>query len=116
MPWSPTVWLTKVDAAGMPVNANAKYVIDLILANQVTPKPKFEPIDLAIAVGLVPDCAMQVTRTYEAGELSPYQPAEPCGCYFEAKATGKAPPTCSACDDSKPCATGACRHGYCEAR
>lgn len=116
IPWSPTVWLTKVDAGGTPLNANAKYVIDLILANQVTPKPKFEPIDIAIDVGLVPDCAMQVTRSYEAGELSPYQPAEPCGCYFEAKATGKAPATCMSCAETKPCATGACRHGYCEAR
>jgi hypothetical protein len=116
VPWSPTVWLTKVDESGVPTNANARYVIDLILANEVTPKPKFEPIDIAISVGLVPDCAMGVTRAYEAGELSLYQPAEPCGCYFEAKATGKAPSACVACDATKPCATGACRHGYCESR
>jgi hypothetical protein len=114
--WSPTVWLTKVDASGVPSNENARYVIDLILANDVTPKPKFEPIDIAITVGLVPDCAMGVTRSFEAGELSPYQAAEPCGCYFEAKATGKPPSACVACDETKPCATGACRHGYCESR
>jgi hypothetical protein len=116
LPWSPTVWLTKVDAAGKPVDREAGYVIDLILANDVTPKPKFEPIDLVVSVGLVPDCAMKVTRSYEAGELSLYQPAEPCGCYFEAKATGKAPAGCLACGEDSPCATGSCRHGYCEVR
>jgi hypothetical protein len=116
VPWSPTVWLTKVDAAGVQVNARAKLVIDLILANAITPKPAFEPIDIAIKVGLVPDCAMRVTRSYEAGELTPYQPAEPCGCYFETKATGKTPVGCVACDANNPCTTGTCRHGYCEAR
>jgi hypothetical protein len=59
---------------------------------------------------------MAVTRTYEAGDLTSYQPAEPCGCYFEAKATGKAPASCVACDETNPCASGACRHGYCESR
>lgn len=116
VPWSPTVWLTKVDTTGKPLNATAAYVIDLILANEVTPRPKFEPIDIAIGVGLVPECAMRVNRSYEAGDLSLYQPAEPCGCYFEAKATGKAPASCLACDATKPCASGVCRHGYCEAR
>lgn len=116
VPWSPTVWLTKVDQNGVPLDREAGYVIDLILANEVTPAPKFEPIDVAIEVGLVPDCAMRVTRSYEAGELSPYQPAEPCGCYFEAKATGVAPRDCVACSAAAPCASGVCRHGYCEAR
>ena len=116
VPWSPTVWLTKVDGSSKPINANAGYVIDLILANAVTPKPKFEPLDLTIGVGLVPDCAMKVTRTFEAGDLSLYQPAEPCGCYFEKKATGTAPASCVSCNDQTPCASGTCRHGYCEAR
>jgi hypothetical protein len=116
LPWSPTVWLTKVDAAGKPISANAGYLVDLILANETTPKPKFEPIDVAISVGLVPDCAMKVTRSFEAGELSPYTPAEPCGCYFEFKATGSAPASCVSCNENTPCANGSCRHGYCEAR
>jgi hypothetical protein len=115
-PWSPTVWLTKVDAAGKPIDPRAAYVIDLILANEVTPKPKFEPIDIAIDVGLVPECAMKVNRTYEAGELSVYHPAQPCGCYFEAKATGKAPASCITCSTQTPCPSGVCRHGYCEER
>jgi hypothetical protein len=59
---------------------------------------------------------MSVTRDREAGELSHYQPEEPCGCYFEAKATGQAPATCVACSPTTPCATGTCRHGYCEAK
>ncbi len=116
LPWSPTVWLTKVDGAGQPVKADAGYIIDMILANETTPQPKFEPVDLVIAVGLVPECAMKVMRDHEAGELALYQPEEPCGCYFELKSTGKAPAGCVACSETSPCATGRCRHGYCEAK
>jgi hypothetical protein len=116
LPWSPTVWITKVDGAGEPVDPDAAYIIDMILANDASPKPKFEPIDIAIKVGLVPECAMTVTREHEAGELSRYQPEEPCGCYFEARSSGKAPASCVACTESTPCATGTCRHGYCETR
>jgi hypothetical protein len=116
VPWSPTVWITKVDAQGKPTDEDVGYVIDLILGNETTRTPKFEPLDVVISVGLVPDCAMAVTRSYEAGELSSYEPEEPCGCYYEAKASGKAPASCIQCDETKPCKSGSCRHGYCEAR
>ena len=44
-----------------------------------------------LGAGLVPGCAMQVTRAYEAGDLSPYHPNAPCGCYFESKVGGSSP-------------------------
>lgn len=116
VPWSPTVWLTRVDGEGVPENEQAGYVIDLILGNHVTPEPSFDPLEKVIGVGLVPDCAMSVTRAYEAGPLSPYRPEQPCGCYYETVATGKTPPGCEACDGDNPCADGECRHGFCEAR
>lgn len=116
VPWSPTVWISKVDDAGKPRDPDVAYVIDLILGNETERKPKFEPLDVVISVGLVPDCAMSVTRSYEAGELSKYAPEEPCGCYYEFKATGRAPKECKSCDEASPCASGSCRHGFCEAR
>ncbi len=71
-----------------------------------------DPIDDVIASGLVPQCAMKVQRAgAEGGDLSPFQPDEPCACYFDFKATGAT--SCSAC----PCTgTQVCRRGYCEAK
>ena len=34
-------------------------------------------------VGLVPDCAMRVTRSFEGGPLSLYKPVESCTCKYE---------------------------------
>jgi len=76
--------------------------------------------------GVIPWCAMQVTRgNVEAGPEASYQPSEPCGCYFEKKATGATvSPYCHACPNGdSDCApeggTSAypvCRNGYCEVK
>jgi hypothetical protein len=71
-----------------------------------------------VSVGLIPDCAMQVTRAVDGGDLALYTPAHPCGCYFESKipnATGT-PAGCTACTTDAPCGSGKCNHGYCEVR
>lgn len=108
--WSPTVYLTRT-TGGVPTSARAKYVIDLILGRTVTPAPNFNATLAVIHNGLVPDCAMQVRRTVEGGDLMPYRPAEPCTCYYEAQV---ATTTCQTCTTT--CATGVCRNGYCEVR
>jgi len=114
-PWSPTVWITKVDGDGKPTSVLADYLIRMILGEEATPKPDFEPLDSVIAVGLVPECAMSVTRTQEGGDLSPYEPAEPCGCYYDHK-NSEGGTKCESCSDDKPCSKGTCRHGFCEAK
>jgi len=112
--WSPTVYMYGVQSGTTtPVNADAKYVIDLIADRTVSPAANFDPTDLVVDVGLVPDCAMKVQRSVEGGNLSLYDPPEPCGCYYDSKV---ATTSCAACDANNPCATGTCRHGYCEAR
>jgi hypothetical protein len=111
--WSPTVYLYPVQAGTTtPTKADAKYVVDLIADVAVSPAANFDPTDAVVSVGLVPDCAMKVTRAFEGGNLAKYAPTEPCGCYFESKV---ATSTCTACDASTPCASGTCRHGFCEA-
>lgn len=112
--WSPTVYLAPVDGLGVIKNARAKYVIDMILSRTVTPTPDFDPLATLISKGLVPDCAMKVTRSFEAGDLSLYSPAEPCGCFFESK-VGNPSASCKACANDAACGGGACRHGFCEA-
>ncbi len=104
-PWSPTVWITRTDA---PHATDAQRVIDLLLGT-VAPTG-YDPLEIEIGLGLVPDCAMQVSRAFEGGPLSVYEPEEACGCFYDSIATST---SCTACPDGT-CATGTCVHGYCE--
>jgi hypothetical protein len=70
--------------------------------------------DTAISNRNVPVCAMQVSRDSDLGNLYAWKPPEPCGCYFEYKATGAT--TCQACDETNLCSgSDVCRNGFCEA-
>ncbi len=80
-------------------------------------------IDAEAAGGVVPWCAMQVTRgNIEIGAEASYQPSEPCGCRFESEVPGaKVSAYCKACVADGDCqAEGAkaaypkCRYGFCE--
>jgi hypothetical protein len=108
--WSPTIWMDTVDAGtGAPARPDARYVIDLVAGKTVTPAPSFGMIDVIAAVGLVPDCAMKVNRTFEGGPLALYRPAESCTCKYESLVDTSSCATCTA-----SCATGTCRNGFCE--
>jgi hypothetical protein len=110
--WSPTVWLAKVDQAGVPTDARVKYLVDALLGNpDISPAPDFKPLDLVIAAGLVPDCAMKVTRSYEAGPLSQYTPSSSCGCYFESKVGGTSPECADGGVPGLPTDAGTCFAG-----
>jgi hypothetical protein len=113
--WSPTVWMTHVDPdTKVPLDIRTQYLINLILGKAQTPAFDSNSLDIVVARGLVPDCAMQVTRSVEAGELSLYQPAEPCGCYYDSQVGST---SCAQCTSDSSCAGGGkCRYGYCEAR
>ncbi|HWO26566.1 MAG TPA: hypothetical protein VNO30_47885 [Kofleriaceae bacterium] len=108
--WSPTIWMD-TEAGGAPVNADARYVVDMIAGRSVTPAPAFDMIAIIAAVGLTPDCAMGVKRSFEGGPLSRYQPAESCVCKYESRV---AQSNCATCTTT--CATGVCRNGFCEVR
>ncbi len=117
--WSHVIYLTKVAAidggAAQPVNANAKLFIDILTdaANPGVPAG-LDPVALVANKGLVPLCAMTVTRSAEGGNLSPFAPPDPCGCSYESK-VGTAPASCVTCAATTPCAAGTtCRHGFCE--
>ncbi len=113
--WSPTIYLAPVDAQGNIKNPRAKYIVDMILSRTVMPTPDFDPLATLISVGLVPDCAMKVTRSFEGGDLSLYTPAEPCGCFYESK-VGQPGASCKMCADDAACGGGKCRYGFCEAK
>jgi hypothetical protein len=112
--WSPTVWMDNIDGSGNPVNANARYVVDLIAGHDVMPIPNFDAQTIVAQVGLVPDCAMRVQRAqgFDGSPLSLYKPTHSCTCKYLADVDS---PPCSTCDSTHPCtAGGVCRNGYCE--
>ena len=113
--WSYVEYLAPQAAGGGALNPNAQEIVDLLVGNAVATSPAFEPLDLVINAGLVPACAMKVSRSAEGGDLSPATPSQPCGCYYEAKVP-MGSTTCTACTDDTPCGGGKCRHGYCEAQ
>jgi hypothetical protein len=119
--WAHVFYLTKVAAAvdggaAQPVSASAKLLIDILTDTPNTGIPTgLDPVTLVSSKGLVPLCAMTVTRSAEGGDLSLFAPSEPCGCYYESM-VGTAPASCVPCGvDGGVCATGTtCHHGFCE--
>jgi hypothetical protein len=71
-------------------------------------------LDNIIAASLVPRCAMKVARTGEVADFMP-QAGLQCGCYFDARTTGKT--DCTPCQGPSDCpaARSACNYGFCEA-
>ncbi len=125
--WAHVFYLSKVSSTdggapdgGVPgpVNANAKLFID-ILTNTANPgiPSTLDPIALVAQKGLIPLCAMTVTRSAEGGPLSLVAPPDPCGCYYESSlGAAKIPASCASCTASASCTGGtSCHHGYCEA-
>ena len=119
--------VTAMDAGGppQPDNPAAKRMIDWLQGNPVQDPSlqlPFDIIDVYAQSGVVPQCAMKVTKDTDAPQFRPYQPANPCSCYFQIQATGAASiPGCVPCQDSSTCPTGtACyfhgipAQGYCE--
>jgi hypothetical protein len=106
--WSPTIWMD-TEAGGAPVKPDARYIVNLIGGKSVTPAPVFDMNAIIAAVGLVPDCAMGVKRSFEGGPLSIYRAAESCVCKYESLVDQT---SCSTCTTT--CATGTCRNGFCE--
>jgi len=114
--WGPLHLLLRVDGQGKPLNAaNRQAVTDIIgylsgtkaLPNQV------QLLDLYAQSGLVPECAMHVTRSKDGGNIFPYRPTSPCSCLFDYKATGST--SCSKCTVQGDCNSGeTCSLGYCE--
>jgi ABC-type phosphate transport system substrate-binding protein len=106
-----------VDANGVPVSAGAKKIIDWLLDNPLSDPSLTLPFDLNQIYaqhGVVPQCAMRVTKSADEPVFRHYRHPMPCHCSFEMLATGKASPGCTPCTDSSTCGAKVCSHGYCE--
>lgn len=101
-----------------PKSQNGARLRDILLAR--TQVAGQDVLPMQISAGLVPQCAMRVTRASDAASLAPFTPAESCHCYFEKNVP--ADPTapngrigCQPCDGvSLNCAVGKCRRNLCE--
>jgi hypothetical protein len=112
--WGPLHLLTVVDAQGYPMDTNAKDVIAYLTGTQDL--PGLDLIQLLATAGIVPECAMQVTRASELGAMASYQPQRMCGCYFDSVSGGTT--TCMACKADTDCKapTPRCNYNFCEAQ
>jgi hypothetical protein len=143
--WGPLHFVANVDGMGNPLDhtgqpsAELATILNLLRATglasadpsnpgnlaasvsaSVTADAKLAIIEAESAAGLVPWCAMQVTRDGEIGAEASYDPPEPCGCAFESS-VGSTLGTrrCATCTSDAECelVAGApkCSYGYCEA-
>jgi hypothetical protein len=111
--WGPLHLLAHVGAQGVPAKDGIAAVVGHLTGTRPLPNG-VSLIDLYAERHLVPLCAMSVTRASDGGPLAPYRADRPCGCYFDARATGHT--DCAPCTTSAECPSDApaCSYGYCE--
>ncbi len=111
--WSPTHLYAYVDAKGQPIHPAVAEFIGWFNGS-LPPPPELDVLSLQISAGNIPQCAMNVWRDGDLAPLYSWQPAEPCGCFFEFKATGAT--TCQPCSTQAQCnpSQPVCRYGFCE--
>lgn len=113
--WGPVHLITTVQG-DQPSKDSVKKVIDY-LSGAVTPTD-FDLIALEAKGGVVPRCAMHVTRSSDGGAMSSYQPDKDCSCKFLREAVGTPPNTCKACMQNSDCPSSApaCNYNFCEVK
>lgn len=111
--WTPYRFYAPVDQNGAIIHAPTRTAIGYITGTEPIPAD-FPALDLVIDNGSIPRCAMQVWRDDDIGPLYSLQAEAPCGCYYDAHATGAT--QCASCEADPDCPGEApvCRHGYCE--
>lgn len=118
--WGPLHMLAKVDAQGVPTNAKAKQLLDLLLGDTVV--DGVDVIKAEVDNNTVPQCAMKVQRTSELGKPKAYNPAGQCSCRFESIIQGvDVPAGCTKCTTANAAtvcsgATPTCSNGFCEVK
>jgi hypothetical protein len=96
-------------------NTKASKLIGWINGTVATSAFKF--IDIEATANVIPQCAMKVTRDQDGGNVKPYKPMSPCGCYWESIATKTATPMgCTPCASQADCTASGktCSNTFCE--
>ncbi|MET0593636.1 MAG: hypothetical protein ABW133_13110 [Polyangiaceae bacterium] len=112
--WGPLHLFTLMGSNGYPASAQAADVIGFMTGTRAAPNG-LDLVALEAEHHVIPQCAMQVSRTDEIGPMSSFAPPQSCGCYYEKVANGST--SCMPCSNKTDCptATPFCNYGYCEA-
>lgn len=116
LPWSPTPYIAKLMPGTQTIaDPNARRIYELVMGTRVG--DDVNGLLQVVQSGLVPECAMKVTRSGDGADLSLYDDPAPCGCWFE-KNVPQGTTSCTACTvgNDAPCNGGKCRLGFCEAK
>ncbi len=118
--WGPLHMLAKVDASGVPTDAKAKQLLDILTG--ATTVTGVDVTTLEITANTTPQCAMHVKRTSELGTPVAYTPDASCSCYFDSlRGEADAQAACTACTTANaatvcPAGKTACNFGFCEVK
>jgi hypothetical protein len=118
--WGPSHFYARVDPQRqIPLKPGVSQFIDGL--SGVTALPGLDLVGEYAAKGLIPLCAMGVTRSDDGGDYTPYKPPLTCNCYFDLIATGVT--GCTKCSTNADCPSRApnCnkfgpqpQQGYCD--
>jgi ABC-type phosphate transport system substrate-binding protein len=121
--WGPLHFIVPVDGTGTPTNSKVATLLKYFAAVGPNPDATLTAADKKLMIDAeanaftIPWCAMQVQRTADSQLPTPFQPTEPCGCYYESKKASIVS-TCKVCTVDTDCSgsTPKCRYGFCEAK
>jgi len=116
LPWSPTPYIAKLMPGTQTIaDPNARRIYELVMGTRVG--DDVNGLLQVVQSGLIPECAMKVTRSGDGADLSLYDEPAPCSCWFE-KNVPQGTTSCTACTvgNDAPCNGGKCRLGFCEAK
>jgi hypothetical protein len=112
--WGPEHFFVTVDATtGAPTNPAAAKFLGATFGTMF--QSSFDYVRLQTLAGVIPQCAMRVTRDADGGPIKPQSGiTDPCNCYYDKVRTGAT--SCTACPNGNSDCTGGltCHHGYCE--
>lgn len=113
--WNVHHFFGRLNEQRQPVKPALTTFLDIFTSKVELPGSQ-KYIDLLIENGNVPECAMHVTRSEDMGPLASYQPAQPCGCYYDSKTVGTTP-ACTPCTEQSQCKSSeVCSYGFCEVK
>jgi hypothetical protein len=100
---------------GSVANADVQKVLDALTGKG---DPGFDLIHVEEKAGVVPDCAMRVSRTADGGALASYMPAQSCECKWLSESGATLPDSCKSCNADSDCNSAApkCHSGFCEVK
>ena len=110
--WTAQHFFARKDANGQIVNPTVRRVLGYFTGTVALPQG-FDLLRIQSQAGVIPRCAMKVTRQGDLGAISKYTPDESCGHYFDSLNGGTTAQTCQL-DSQCPATAPECNFGYCE--